>query len=149
MNLSKQELLDLLNEKSLRHFGCYLDEASHQQIYKTVCLVIRDILSKKRKLKWLGSFWFLHLLHSPEGQLWNSSCQLLIQQQAFSLKGTVNYTWGFHLFDHFLNSPSEECFMSFLFQSHPYAPKLIVPLNTSSKKLTTLIKQQFIPEIIT
>lgn len=49
MNLSKQELLDLLNEKSLRHFGCYLDEASHQQIYKTVCLVIRDILSKKRK----------------------------------------------------------------------------------------------------
>ncbi|MGI5959628.1 MAG: glycogen/starch/alpha-glucan phosphorylase [Massiliimalia sp.] len=49
MNLSKQELLDLLNEKSLRHFGCYLKEASHQQVYKTVCLVIRDILSKKRK----------------------------------------------------------------------------------------------------
>ncbi len=49
MSLTKEKLLEFLNEKCLRHFGCYLKEATQQQIYKSVCLVIRDILSQKRK----------------------------------------------------------------------------------------------------
>lgn len=49
MNLTKEKLTELLNEKSLRHFGCYMKEATQQQIYKTVCLVIRDMLAKQRK----------------------------------------------------------------------------------------------------
>lgn len=49
MNLSTEKLLELLNDKSLKHFGCYLKEATIQQIYKAVCLVIRDLLAKQRK----------------------------------------------------------------------------------------------------
>lgn len=49
MTLTKDKLIELLNDKSLRHFGCYLKEATQQQIYKTVCLVIRDMLAKQRK----------------------------------------------------------------------------------------------------
>lgn len=49
MKMAKNELIELLNDKSLRHFGCYLDEATQQQIYKTVCLVVRDMLAKQRK----------------------------------------------------------------------------------------------------
>lgn len=28
MKMAKNELIELLNDKSLRHFGCYLDEAT-------------------------------------------------------------------------------------------------------------------------
>lgn len=49
MNLSKEKLLELLNDKSLKHFGCYLNEATKQQIYKAVCLVTRDLLAKQHK----------------------------------------------------------------------------------------------------
>ncbi len=49
MNYDKQQIIELLNNKSLENFGCYLDEATIQQTYKTVCLTVRDILSKKRK----------------------------------------------------------------------------------------------------
>lgn len=49
MNLSKEKLLELLNDKSLKHFGCYLNEATKQQVYKAVCLVTRDLLAKQHK----------------------------------------------------------------------------------------------------
>ena len=49
MNLSEEKLLELLNDKSLKHFGCYLKEATKQQIYKAVCLVTRDLLAKQHK----------------------------------------------------------------------------------------------------
>jgi starch phosphorylase len=48
MQLSKEEILNLLSGKCLRTFGCDLDEATKQQTYRAVCLVVRDILVKKR-----------------------------------------------------------------------------------------------------
>lgn len=48
--LSQDKLLELLNDKSLKHFGCYLKEATKQQVYKAVCLVTKDLLAKQKKV---------------------------------------------------------------------------------------------------
>lgn len=47
MNISKTEIKHMLNDKCLYTFGCLLNKASKQQIYKTTCLVVKDILANK------------------------------------------------------------------------------------------------------
>ena len=49
MKIDKTEVLTLLNERCIRHYGCDITEAAILQIYKTVCIVVRDLLIKKRK----------------------------------------------------------------------------------------------------
>ncbi len=49
MTLKKEELKKLLETESLDSFGCTLAEASKQQVYKTLCRVIRDLLARERK----------------------------------------------------------------------------------------------------
>ena len=49
MKLNEKEISDLLENESSKSFGCSLAEASRLQAYKSVCAVIRDLLSKKRK----------------------------------------------------------------------------------------------------
>ncbi len=49
MELTKKQILDLLENESSKSFGCSLKEASEKQVYKTLCTVIRDLLSKQRK----------------------------------------------------------------------------------------------------
>ncbi|MBQ9735676.1 MAG: glycogen/starch/alpha-glucan phosphorylase [Clostridia bacterium] len=49
MELTKTDLLELLENECSKSFGCSLKEASKKQAYKTLCAVVRDILSKKRK----------------------------------------------------------------------------------------------------
>lgn len=49
MELTKKQILDLLENESGKSFGCSLGDASKIQAYRTVCTVIRDLLSKKRK----------------------------------------------------------------------------------------------------
>lgn len=49
MKIDKKEVLTLLNERCVRHYGCDITEATIQQVYKTVCLVVRDLLIKKRQ----------------------------------------------------------------------------------------------------
>ncbi|MBE7030729.1 MAG: glycogen/starch/alpha-glucan phosphorylase [Ruminococcaceae bacterium] len=39
----------MLNSESSRTFGCYLSDATKQQVYKIVCMVVRNILMKKRR----------------------------------------------------------------------------------------------------
>lgn len=48
MNITTKELRAQLEGKCQRNFGCDLDSASNQQLYKTVCLVTRDILATQR-----------------------------------------------------------------------------------------------------
>lgn len=49
MNLKKDELKKLLENELLNNFGCHIGEASHQQMYKTLCTVVRDLLAHERK----------------------------------------------------------------------------------------------------
>ena len=49
MELTKKQILDLLENESSKSFGCSLKEASEKQVYKTLCTVLRDLLSKQRK----------------------------------------------------------------------------------------------------
>ncbi len=49
MKLKKQEITQLLEETCLRTFGCGLGEATEQQVYKTLCITVRDMLSAQRK----------------------------------------------------------------------------------------------------
>ena len=49
MKLKKQDIAQLLEETSLRTFGCHAKEATEQQMYKTLCITIRDLLSAQRK----------------------------------------------------------------------------------------------------
>ena len=49
MELTQKEILKLLENESERSFGCSLKESSRLQVYKALCAVIRDLLSKKRK----------------------------------------------------------------------------------------------------
>ena len=49
MNLKKEDLKKLLEDESLKSFGCALTEASKQQTYKTLCAVVRNLLAKERK----------------------------------------------------------------------------------------------------
>ena len=45
---NKQELKQMLTSKLSRYFGVTLDEASAEQTYKSVILVVKDILTQKR-----------------------------------------------------------------------------------------------------
>ncbi|MBQ7718683.1 MAG: glycogen/starch/alpha-glucan phosphorylase [Clostridia bacterium] len=47
MTLSKEKAQERLAEKCRRSFGCEITEATEQQLYKSLCMVIRDILSEK------------------------------------------------------------------------------------------------------
>ena len=49
MELTKKQILDLLENESSKSFGCSLKEASEKQVYRALCTVIRDLLSKARK----------------------------------------------------------------------------------------------------
>lgn len=49
MKLKKQEMAQLLEETCLRTFGCGVGEATEQQVYKTLCITVRDMLSAQRK----------------------------------------------------------------------------------------------------
>ena len=49
MQLKKSELKTLLNETCVQLFGCNLSEASEKQAYKSVCTVLRSILTKENK----------------------------------------------------------------------------------------------------
>ena len=49
MELTKKQILDLLENESGKSFGCSLAEASKLQAYKALCTVIRDLLSRQRK----------------------------------------------------------------------------------------------------
>ena len=44
----KQELKQMLNSKLSRYFGVTPEEASSEQTYKSVILVVKDILTQKR-----------------------------------------------------------------------------------------------------
>lgn len=48
MNITTERLKSLLEGKCQRHFGCTMETASKQQLYKTVCMVIRDLLATNR-----------------------------------------------------------------------------------------------------
>jgi len=47
MKVDNKKAFTLMDEKCKRHFGCSVKEATKQQIYKTLCMVIRDILIEK------------------------------------------------------------------------------------------------------
>lgn len=49
MKLKKQEMIQLLEDTCLRTFGCGVSEATEQQVYKTLCITVRDMLSAQRK----------------------------------------------------------------------------------------------------
>ena len=49
MSISKEQICTLLDDKCQRHFGCYLKEATNTQVFKATCLVVRDMLAKKRQ----------------------------------------------------------------------------------------------------
>ena len=49
MSISKEQIFTLLDDKCQRHFGCYLKEATNTQVFKATCLVVRDMLAKKRQ----------------------------------------------------------------------------------------------------
>ncbi len=44
---SKVTPIKLMNEKCKNNFGCEISEATKQQVYKTICMVVRDILAEK------------------------------------------------------------------------------------------------------
>ncbi len=48
MTMQKEKILSLLSEKCMQSFGCDLDEATKQQTYRAVCLVVRDLLVQTR-----------------------------------------------------------------------------------------------------
>ncbi|MDP4117769.1 MAG: glycogen/starch/alpha-glucan phosphorylase [Bacillota bacterium] len=43
------KVLRMLNEAAIRLFGCDVKEVTHQQMFKAVCSVVRDLMVKKRK----------------------------------------------------------------------------------------------------
>ena len=43
----KMNPLKLMDEKCKNNFGCEIAEATKQQIYQTLCMVVRDILADK------------------------------------------------------------------------------------------------------
>ena len=48
MKKDAKAILQTLNERCLLEFGCDLKGATKKQIYKTVCLTVRDILIEKK-----------------------------------------------------------------------------------------------------
>ena len=49
MKLTAEKILSLLDEKSLKHFGSYFQETTQRQAFKSLCLVVRDILAMEEK----------------------------------------------------------------------------------------------------
>lgn len=49
MDWTKQEIAKQLEEKCLENFGCNLKEVTLQQAYEGVCLLVREILIRKRR----------------------------------------------------------------------------------------------------
>lgn len=49
VKLRKENILMMLNSESAKAFGCYLADATKQQIYQIVCTVVHDLLMKKRR----------------------------------------------------------------------------------------------------
>ncbi|MBE7054172.1 MAG: glycogen/starch/alpha-glucan phosphorylase [Ruminococcaceae bacterium] len=49
MAYKKEQVLEMINKKCLNTFGCYIKEATNQQVYKSLCLVVKDLLAEKRK----------------------------------------------------------------------------------------------------
>ena len=47
MKKESKAILKTLDERCLLEFGCDLKNATKKQIYKTVCLTVRDILIEK------------------------------------------------------------------------------------------------------
>lgn len=47
--MKKDKALELLEETSLRTFGCSMESTTDQQAYRVLCTVIRDLLAKNRK----------------------------------------------------------------------------------------------------
>jgi len=49
MHNNRQELLNQLNETSIRLFSCGITETTEKQAYKALCTLLREMLAKKRK----------------------------------------------------------------------------------------------------
>ncbi len=49
MEPTKKELTTLLEAECAKTFGCSLSEASREQVFRTLCYVVRDTLSRRRK----------------------------------------------------------------------------------------------------
>ena len=49
MEPTKKELTALLEGECAKTFGCSLSEASREQVFRTLCYVLRDTLSRRRK----------------------------------------------------------------------------------------------------
>ena len=49
MAYKKDEIIQLIDKECLNYYGCYLKEATERQIYKSVCRVVKDLLTLKRK----------------------------------------------------------------------------------------------------
>lgn len=47
--MKNDKILELLEEASLRTFGCSINDTTDQQAYRVLCTVVRDILAKNRK----------------------------------------------------------------------------------------------------
>jgi len=47
MVTDKKSAMKLMDEKCKNNFGCDISEATKQQVYQTLCMVVRDILSDK------------------------------------------------------------------------------------------------------
>ena len=47
--MEQKKALELLDNECLELFGCYASEATQQQIYRALCVVVRNLLTKKRK----------------------------------------------------------------------------------------------------
>ena len=45
--MDQKTALKLMDEKCKNNFGCDISEATEYQVYKTVCMVVRDILADK------------------------------------------------------------------------------------------------------
>ena len=47
MKVDKKTALKLMDEHNMKYFGCSLKEATNQQIYQTMCYVVKDMLIEK------------------------------------------------------------------------------------------------------
>ena len=47
--MNNEKILELLEETSLKTFGCNIKNTTDQQAYRVLCTVVRDILAKNRK----------------------------------------------------------------------------------------------------
>lgn len=49
MQLTSKEVLQRLNKKCLGICGCTLEQATQQQVYRAICLVVRDLMAHQRQ----------------------------------------------------------------------------------------------------